>query len=744
MKKLLYIGHAYHIKTGSTVFLTDILKKEYEISYVLFDPYTKSYKGIEEAQRNRYDVLVLFQMTIKFNFLFEKFVFDQGIFFPMYDHMIAHKDVWKVWKEYRTFKIICFSLTLHNQLKQKGYKSYYIQYFPKPIEDVKLGNLDSAFFWQRLEIININTVLKLLKEIKLNHIHIHKALDPEQNFIEPENLENIKISYSEWFKNISELYNIMQRSAIYVAPRLYEGIGMGFLEAMAMGRCVIAPDTPTMNEYIKDGINGILYNPNQINPIKIDNIRQIQKNAKEYIEKGYNNWEKNQDNILKWIVEDIEQPLVTVVTVERNCMKSGKKEQLQKCIESVHNQLYANIQHLIIDGNSEDGSINMLNQYQKLGWLEFISVTDSEKYKLMNIGIENSKGKYIVFLNADSYFNKSNAVWESVFSLENSQSDYCFASDCISDKEEKILIRKPQIVNFIVQMPFCFQTMFAKKEMLINIGMFNEKYKSAGDYELILKAILAGYKQIEIEEDIVGHYKAGIFDSTQQYLSESEEKKEIYKNLYSQIYDKILNDKIVQLLVEDKCPKDLFDNIMLNISENLKKEFKAAINNDKITYDKSNQLCILPESIVFDEFTENSETSSYNNILENYEKRLNKFVNYFELLNKWLWLKLQNKSIGIYFKNQNYHNVAIYGMGKIGKRLYEELSQISNISVKYAIDKNKKISNVLPILSLEEELPDVDIIIVTNNYIYSQIYELLKKKTNSPIVSIDDVIFGIK
>ena len=53
----------------------------------------------------------------------------------------------------------------------------------------------------------------------------------------------------------------LRRAGIYFAPRLYEGIGISFLEAMAMGKAVVAPDNPTMNEYVTHNVNGFLYKP---------------------------------------------------------------------------------------------------------------------------------------------------------------------------------------------------------------------------------------------------------------------------------------------------------------------------------------------------------------------------------------------------------------------------------------------------------------------------------------------------
>jgi glycosyltransferase involved in cell wall biosynthesis len=744
MKKMLYIGHNYHLKTKSTQFLYEIFEKKYEITYVTFNPYTNAYEGVEEARKTRYDALVILQVTPEMSFLTENFVFKQGVFIPMYDYIATQG--YDRWTEYRTFKIICFSSTLHRELLERGYRSYYIQYFPKPFQSVDYGSPKSVFFWQRLEMININTVMDLMKDINIDHIHIHKSLDPNQKFIEPSRQQKIEISYSEWLENASDMQTIMQRSAFYIAPRLYEGIGMSFLEAMAMGRCVIAPNMPTMNEYIENGVNGILYDLEQIHPIKIKDIREIQKNAEKYIVNGYNNWEEKKDNILKWIEEEHEQPLVTVVTVEKDIIKNGRKSMFQQCIESVHNQLYPHIQHLIIDGNSQDGTINLLERYKKLGWIEYISEPDTGMYEAMNKGIKNAKGKYIVFLNTDDFFHNPDAIWESVFSLENSQADFSFASNRILSEDEKnIVIRKPEIGSFIAQMPFCHQTMFAKKDMLVSIGMFNEKYKSAADYDLVLRVILAGYKYVEVETDIVTYRRGGVSESVQQ--RSDEEKRDIFKQLYSQIYGEVLSEDISKCIAGRMCPKKLFDNMKTAVPEALREDMERAI----LTYDEKKQIYYLPEEIITCEFQMNGGKNVYKMdyseravTAKNMIERIDKFMKYFALLDRWLWLKLQNKNISSYFEKQGFQNIAIYGMGEIGNRLFEELSRFSSIKVKYAIDKNRKESQAVPVLSIDEELPEVDAIIVTNNYIYNQIQELLRGKTVSPIVSIDDVIFSIK
>ena len=80
---------------------------------------------------------------------------------------------------------------------------------------------------------------------------------------------------------------------------------MSFLEAMAMGRCVIAPDNPTMNEYIEHGKTGYLYNLSDIKMLRLKNIRQIQKNAIDYMIEGQKQWNEQKYKIFDWIEEPV-------------------------------------------------------------------------------------------------------------------------------------------------------------------------------------------------------------------------------------------------------------------------------------------------------------------------------------------------------------------------------------------------------------------------------------------------------
>ena len=114
----------------------------------------------------------------------------------------------------------------------------------------------------------------------------------------------------------------------------------------------------------------------------------------------------------------------------------------------------------------------------------------------------------------------------------------------------------------------------------------------------------------------------------------------------------------------------------------------------------------------------------------------------FHILNKWLQIKNAGKSLKPYFEENYLSSVAIYGLGAMGQRLYEEL-QLEGIDVKYGIDQNAKNIQIegLEIKTLEEELLKVDVVIVTPIAFYEIEKSLCNKMGEDlAIVSIEDSI----
>jgi len=221
------------------------------------------------------------------------------VFFPMYDAVVGSE--FNFDDRYKQMKIINFSKKSHEEFSSRGFNSMYIQYFPEP-RDFTPGKSNKAFFWQRISKINVNNIINLFGSQKIQ-IYLHKAVDPGNEFVEPKkkDINSFNFVISDWFGSKEEMVDYIEDLGIYVAPREFEGIGMSFLEAMSMGKAVIAVDKPTMNEYIENNKNGYLYDLDNIKNIDFSNIEEIQKNAHSFIKKGYNIWMKRRFKIIDFI-----------------------------------------------------------------------------------------------------------------------------------------------------------------------------------------------------------------------------------------------------------------------------------------------------------------------------------------------------------------------------------------------------------------------------------------------------------
>lgn len=119
----------------------------------------------------------------------------------------------------------------------------------------------------------------------------------------------------------------------------------------------------------------------------------------------------------------------------------------------------------------------------------------------------------------------------------------------------------------------------------------------------------------------------------------------------------------------------------------------------------------------------------------------NKYWQSYLMMDKWVRVKQEGKSLVNYFVEKGYKSIAIYGMSYSGITLLDELME-SEIEVKYGIDANAdKIYSDIPVLKLTDHLEDVDAVIVTPIYYFNEIEKSVSEKMSCPVIPLDDVIF---
>jgi len=130
------------------------------------------------------------------------------------------------------------------------------------------------------------------------------------------------------------------------------------------------------------------------------------------------------------------------------------------------------------------------------------------------------------------------------------------------------------------------------------------------------------------------------------------------------------------------------------------------------------------------------------NLLSQKSKTIIKFEKFYWTLNNWLDIKQDGYNLAEWFIKRGYKKIAIYGAKELGERLYEELKG-SDVVVSYFIDKNRDIhlsNDDVKVYSPESTLEEVDVIVVTAIYYFTDIADGLRPKVRCPVVSLETVI----
>ena len=180
---------------------------------------------------------------------------------------------------------------------------------------------------------------------------------------------------------------------------------------------------------------------------------------------------------------------VSVITAVYN-----NKSMIASAIDSVLGQNYSNVEYIIVDGASDDGTVEIIKKYgDKISI--FISETDTGIYQALNKGIEHSTGDVICFLHADDFYNDNTVIDRVVKQFEVSQADSVFGDLVYVNKlDTSKIIRYWKSGNFSLKkmnrgwMP-PHPAFFVKKEVYSRIGSFDESFKIAADYDFILRAL---------------------------------------------------------------------------------------------------------------------------------------------------------------------------------------------------------------------------------------------------------------
>lgn len=253
---------------------------------------------------------------------------------------------------------------------------------------------------------------------------------------------------------------------------------------------------------------------------------------------------------------------ISIVTV---CYNSA--DTIRHTIESVVNQDYGEIEYVVIDGGSEDGTVDIIKEYgSKITY--WCSEKDQGIYDAMNKGIRKSTGEVIAFMNSDDYYYNNDVFKNVALCFENSNADIVYGDFIRMWADENkdstyfsVADEDPETMHF--SFPFCHQAMFMRRKLFDILGEYLLDYKVSADYEWILKAYVNHFKFQYVPGCMcVWRYGGYTYNNLARNM---EECKQIRLSMLPEAKRGLYYDKIIQSYENNKL--NLIINMLLSDDE---------------------------------------------------------------------------------------------------------------------------------------------------------------------------------
>lgn len=176
--------------------------------------------------------------------------------------------------------------------------------------------------------------------------------------------------------------------------------------------------------------------------------------------------------------------IITVVLNNKSC--------IEDCINSVLNQIYKNVEYIVVDGGSTDGTTDIIKKYEdKIN--VWVSEPDDGIYDAMNKGIKLATGEIIGMLNSDDLYIDEHVISNVVREFGKNNVDSVYADLVYVERNnlEKVVRYYDssvfQVSKFAYGWMPAHPTCFIKKNVYDKYGLYKTDYSIAADYELLVR-----------------------------------------------------------------------------------------------------------------------------------------------------------------------------------------------------------------------------------------------------------------
>lgn len=221
---------------------------------------------------------------------------------------------------------------------------------------------------------------------------------------------------------------------------------------------------------------------------------------------------------------------ISIITIVYN-----REYCIADCIQSVINQTYENIEHLVVDGGSTDGTQLKIEPYKdKLAY--YVSEKDEGVFDALNKGIKKATGDIIGILHSDDFFYHDQTIEKIAEAFHISGADLVYAKGKYVDKNNVEQVKRYYPSASFHEKYLIFgwiplhTTIFVRKSIFEIYGLYNADYKIAGDYEISLRWFKnKKIKKFFLNEWVVKMRMGGLSTSPMLQVKKSREDLKIIK-----------------------------------------------------------------------------------------------------------------------------------------------------------------------------------------------------------------------
>lgn len=214
---------------------------------------------------------------------------------------------------------------------------------------------------------------------------------------------------------------------------------------------------------------------------------------------------------------------LSIITITYNSAKT-----IQRALESVQSQTYQDIEHIIVDGDSTDGTKDLIAAYAaKHKNVRWVSEKDDGIYNALNKGIRLATGDVIGFLHSDDVFYSTDSIEHIAQAFASEQVDvvygdlqYCRGNKVVRRWKSNAFNPKSLCYGWMPPHP----TVYVRRKVYEQVGEYDEWFRISADYDMILRIFSAGYKSHYLPEVLVSMEMGGASNkNTKARLSKTQE-----------------------------------------------------------------------------------------------------------------------------------------------------------------------------------------------------------------------------